>query len=128
VPARVSAVLRTTAATLDASDAALAERDAAAMPARLQLNIVTYAAFAILAALIQLPLLFLMNGGGHAGVLAVPCAIVLPVLSFGLAWLAIGALPPKDAGRTPLLGGVISLLALVPLVVLLAKLALTGPT
>jgi hypothetical protein len=127
VPARVSAVLRTTVATLDASDAGLAESDAAAAPARLRLNVVTYGAFAILAALVQLPLLFLMNGGSRVGVLAVPCAIVLPVLSFGLAWLTIGALPPKDAPRTPLLGGVISLLALVPLVVLLAKLAMTGP-
>jgi hypothetical protein len=66
-----------------------------------------------------------MDNGGRGAVLAIPCAVVLPILSFGLAWVTIGALAPKKSPRTPLLGGVISLLALVPLVVILMGNALT---
>jgi len=39
------------------------------------------------------------------------------VLSFGLGWLTIGAMTRKSTSRTPVLGLMISLLALVPILV-----------
>jgi len=126
VPGRVSTALRASAATLDASETALAQDKATQGPARLGLNVMTYSGFAVLAALVQVPMLLLMGNSDGIGLVAIPCALALPVVSFGLAWLTIGALAPKGSARTPLLGAVISLLALVPLVVLLAGLAMTG--
>jgi hypothetical protein len=122
LPGRVSAALRMAAVSLDGSEAALAGDDDSP---RVGLNLAVYGAFALLAALIQIPMLLVMDNGGRGAVLAIPCAVVLPILSFGLAWVTIGALAPKKSPRTPLLGGVISLLALVPLVVILIGNALT---
>lgn len=128
LPGRVSAALRMAAVSLDGSEAALAGDEVSDGTPRIWLNFGIYIAFAVLAALIQLPMLLIMDNGGRGAVVAIPCAIVLPVLSFGLAWVTIGALTPRDAPRTPLLGGVISLLALVPLVVILVGDALTELT
>jgi hypothetical protein len=123
LPGRVSAALRHTAATLDMSEAELADVPREGPLGRLWTNIVVYGAYAILAALVQLPLLLMADGGDGVVVLAVAGGLVLPVVAFGLGWLTVGALSSRDTPRNPLLGGVISLLALLPLVVLLTGLA-----
>jgi hypothetical protein len=51
------------------------------------------------------------------GVVALPCGVVLPLVAFGLGWLTIGATSRQPVSRTPWLGVLVSLIALVPVLV-----------
>ncbi|WP_433055625.1 hypothetical protein [Dactylosporangium sp. CS-033363] len=118
VPGRVSTALRIAAAGLKRSEAELAAPGRqAASNRRVWLNAGVYFGFALLAAIVQIPALLASEELTGAGLLVLPCALVLPALSFGLGWLTIGSMTRKSTSRTPVLGLVISLLALVPLLV-----------
>jgi hypothetical protein len=82
-------------------------------------NAVVYAAYALLFAMIQLPLLVAISASRTVSpVVAAPCGIALVLVSFWLGWLTIGFLYQQPGGqrprRTPLLGAAISLLAAAP--------------
>jgi hypothetical protein len=127
VPARVSAALRMSTKTLDASEAALTDPSKEAGAGRLSMNFLVYAGFAVLAVILQLPILMMAGGDdGSRGieVVAIVGGAVLPPVAFALGWLTVGALSPKGTPRTPLLGAVVSLLALLPLLVLVAGVVL----
>ncbi|MFI5906253.1 hypothetical protein [Dactylosporangium sp. NPDC051541] len=118
IPGRVATALRMSAAGLKRSEAELAAPGRqAASNRRVWVNAGVYFAFALLAAIVQIPALLASERLTGAGLLALPCALVLPALSFGLGWLTIGAMTRKSTSRTPALGMVISLLALVPVLV-----------
>jgi hypothetical protein len=54
------------------------------------------------------------------GVVALPCGVVLPLVSFALGWLTIGTLSPRQpVRRNALLGALVSLIALVPVLAFL---------
>jgi hypothetical protein len=118
VPGRVSTALRIAAAGLKQSEAALAAPGRqAASNRRVWVNASIYFGFALLAAIVQIPTLLAAQEANGIGVLALPCALVLPAIAFGLGWLTIGAMTRKSTSRTPVLGVVISLLALIPVLV-----------
>ena len=117
IPGPIAEALRLSVATLARSEESLAEPPPA--PVRLWLNVLVYLAFALLAGLVQLPLLLTaVRSNPSIGMLAIPCGLALPLMAFWLAWLTIGAVSREPAGRTPLLGAVVSLVALLPLLVL----------
>ncbi|GAA3448670.1 hypothetical protein [Dactylosporangium matsuzakiense] len=118
IPGRVATALRMAAAGLKRSEAELAAPGRqAASNRRVWVNAGVYFAFALLAAIVQIPALLASERLTGAGLLALPCALVLPAVSFGLGWLTIGAMTRQTTSRTPALGMVISLLALVPVLV-----------
>ncbi|WP_432834418.1 hypothetical protein [Dactylosporangium sp. CA-092794] len=118
VPGRVSTALRVAAAGLKQSEAALAEpgRESASNR-RVWVNASVYFGFALLAAIVQIPTLLASEQASGIGLLALPCSLMLPAIAFGLGWLTIGAMTRRTTSRTPLLGLVISLLALIPVLV-----------
>ncbi|HTJ37383.1 MAG TPA: hypothetical protein VL738_29495 [Dactylosporangium sp.] len=117
LPGRVSRALRIAAAGLKQSEADLAAPGRqAASNRRVWVNAAIYFGFALLAAIVQIPMMMAGDTDG-IGLLALPCALVLPAIAFGLGWLTIGAMTRKSTSRTPVLGIVISLLALIPVVV-----------
>ncbi|MER7002287.1 hypothetical protein ABT297_04455 [Dactylosporangium sp. NPDC000555] len=119
VPGRVSTALRIAAAGLKQSEAALAAPGRqAASNRRVWVNASIYFGFAFLAAIVQIPMLLAGWEANGIGILAFPCALILPAIAFGLGWLTIGAMTRKTTSRTPLLGLVISLLAFIPVLVL----------
>jgi hypothetical protein len=81
-------------------------------------NGVIYGAYAVLFALIQLPMMASLTVLTESPVAAVPCGLVLVAVSFCLAWLTIGFAYREPSGhrprRTPALGIAISLLAAAP--------------
>lgn len=92
-------------------------------------NALVYAGYAGAAALLQIVLFFAVGGGvdgARLGLLC--CGLVVPVFTFGLGWLTVGAFaPPPGAtrhSRSPVLGAVVSLLALTPHVLLLVWIVL----
>jgi hypothetical protein len=118
VPGRVATALRVAAAGLKQSEAALAAPGRqAASNRRVWVNASIYFGFALLAAIVQIPTLLAGQTDDGIGFLALPCALVLPAIAFGLGWLTIGAMTRKSTSRTPVLGVVISLLALIPVLV-----------
>jgi hypothetical protein len=118
LPGRIATALRVAASGLKQSEAALAAPGRQpASNRRVWVNAAIYFAFAVLAAVIQIPMLLAGDWGRGIGLLAVPCALVLPAIAFGLGWLTIGAMTRKSTSRTPVLGVVISLLALIPLLI-----------
>jgi hypothetical protein len=117
VPARASAALRMAAATLDASEADLHDVDQQTSGDRLWTNFLVYGGFTLVAIVIQLPIL--LYGGGVATAVAVPFGVVAPLIAFGLGWLVAGAVAPKGSSRNAGMGAGISLLALLPVIVLI---------
>nr|BFE63736.1 hypothetical protein GCM10020063_082620 [Dactylosporangium thailandense] len=118
VPGRVSTALRMAAGGLKRSEAELtAPGRQAASNRRVWVNAGVYFLFALLAAIVQIPALLASEELTGVGLLALPCALVLPALSFGLGWLTIGAMTRRTTSRTPVLGLVISLIALIPILV-----------
>ncbi|MFC4997260.1 hypothetical protein ACFPIJ_05425 [Dactylosporangium cerinum] len=126
LPGRVSHALRVAAAGLKQSEAALAapDRSGTASSTRVWINAAIYFTFAVLAAVVQVPTLLAGERFDGISLLALPCALVLPALAFGLGWLTIGATTRRPTARTPVMGMAISLLALVPLIVFGAVLIL----
>ncbi|MET7422288.1 hypothetical protein [Dactylosporangium sp. NPDC005555] len=126
LPGRVSHALRVAAAGLKQSEAALAVpgRSDTASSTRVWMNAAIYFTFAVLAAVVQVPTLLAGERFDEISLLALPCALVLPALAFGLGWLTIGATTRRPTSRTPVMGLTISLLALVPLMVFVAVLVL----
>ncbi|GAB3868781.1 hypothetical protein [Dactylosporangium cerinum] len=114
------------AAGLKQSEAALAapDRSGTASSTRVWINAAIYFTFAVLAAVVQVPTLLAGERFDGISLLALPCALVLPALAFGLGWLTIGATTRRPTARTPVMGMAISLLALVPLIVFGAVLIL----
>ena len=92
-------------------------------------NAAVYGAYAVLFALIQLPMMASLTVWTESPVAAVPCGLVLVAVSFCLAWLTIGFAYREPSGhrprRTPALGIAISLLAAAPALVTTVWAALT---
>jgi len=105
------------AATLDASEADLVDVDKQTSGDRLWTNFLVYGGFTLVAIVIQLPIL--LYGGGVATAVALPLGVVAPIIAFGLGWLVAGAVAPKGSSRNPGMGAGISLLALLPVIVLI---------
>lgn len=126
LPGRVSHALRVAAAGLKQSEAALAtpERAGTASSTRVWINAAVYFTFAVLAAVVQVPTLLAGERFDEISLLALPCALVLPALAFGLGWLTIGATTRRPTSRTPVMGMAISLLSLIPMIVFAAVLFL----
>jgi hypothetical protein len=118
VPGRVATALRIAAVGLKQSEAALAAPGRqAASTRRVWVNAGIYLGFAVLAAIVQIPTLLAGERVSQLSLLALPCALALPAIAFGLGWLTIGSMTRRTTSRTPVLGLVISLLALIPLLV-----------
>jgi len=84
-------------------------------------NSYLYAGFAAAVALVQIPFVFAVFNNSFALALGL-CGLITPVISFGLAWAAIGVLyerPNEPVDRTPILGAVISAAAAAPLIILI---------
>jgi hypothetical protein len=126
LPGRVSHALRVAAAGLKQSEGALAapEQSSTASSTRVWMNAAIYFTFAVLAAVVQVPTLLAGERFDEISLLALPCALVLPALAFGLGWLTIGATTRRPTTRTPVMGMAISLLALIPMIVFAAVLFL----
>lgn len=109
-------------ATLQRADAELSDIDARIKKSPGARNGIIYFSYAMLFALAQVPLLFmLILGDGITPVAVAPCGVVLVFVSFALAWLTIGFAYREPSGhrprRTPALGLMISLLAGTPALV-----------
>jgi hypothetical protein len=108
-------------AALQRADAELSDVDARINRSPGLRNATIYAAYALLFALVQLPMMASMTVWLNSPVAAVPCGLVLVVVSFWLAWLTIGFAYREPSGhrprRTPALGIAISLLAAAPALV-----------
>jgi hypothetical protein len=105
--------------TLQRADAELSDIDARIKRSPGARNGLIYFSYAVLFALAQVPLLFmLVVEDGIAPVAAVPCGVMLVFVSFALAWLTIGFAYQEPSGqrprRTPVLGMLISLIAGTP--------------
>ncbi|GIJ53860.1 hypothetical protein [Virgisporangium aurantiacum] len=105
--------------TLQRADAELSDIDARIKRSPGARNGIIYFSYAVLFALAQVPLLFmLVVEDGIAPVAAVPCGVMLVFVSFALAWLTIGFAYQEPSGlrprRTPVLGMLISLIAGTP--------------
>jgi hypothetical protein len=108
--------------TLQRADAELSDIDTQIKRSPGARNGMIYFSYAVLFALAQVPLLFLLIvGNGITPVTVAPCGLVLIVLSFALAWLTIGFAYREPSGqrprRTPALGMLISLIAGTPAIV-----------
>jgi hypothetical protein len=105
-------------AALRRADAELSDVDAQINRSPGMRNATIYAAYALLFALVQVPMLASMAVRTASPVAGVPCGLVLVVVSFCLAWSTIGFAYREPNGdrprRTPALGIVISLLAAGP--------------
>ena len=105
-------------AALQRADAELRDVDARINRSPGLRNATIYGAYAVLFALIQLPMMASLWVRTNSPVAAVPCGLVLVVLSFWLAWFTIGFAYREPSGhhprRTPALGIAISLLAAAP--------------
>lgn len=106
-------------AALQRADAELSDIDARINRSPGSRNGIIYFSYAILFALAQVPLLFMLAvEDGVAPVAAVPCGLMLVFVSFALAWLTIGFAYREPSGqrprRTPFLGMLISLIAGTP--------------
>lgn len=104
---------------LQRADAELSDIDARINRSPGARNGIIYFSYAILFALAQVPLLFMLAvEDGVAPVAAVPCGMMLVFVSFALAWLTIGFAYREPSGqrprRTPVLGMLISLIAGTP--------------
>jgi hypothetical protein len=116
-------------AALQRADAELTDVDARINRSPGLRNATIYGAYAVLFALIQLPMMASLTVLTESPVAAVPCGLVLVAVSFCLAWLTIGFAYREPSGhrprRTPALGIVISLLAAAPAFVTTIWAALT---
>jgi hypothetical protein len=106
-------------ATLGRADAELSHVDFELRRSPHLHNAAVYAAYALLFALIQVPLVAsIATSESIPMMVGAPCGAALMIISFWLSWLTIGFLyqQPGDQrrSRTPVLGAVISLLAAAP--------------
>jgi hypothetical protein len=108
-----------TAATLDRSEAELVDVDKQTSGDRLWTNFFVYGAFALLAVLVQLPILLI--GSGTTALITLPFGVLVTALAFAVSWLVVGVISPKGSSRSPLLGAGISLLGLLPVLVLIVS-------
>jgi hypothetical protein len=103
---------------LQRADAELSDVDARINRSPGLRNATIYGSYAALFALVQLPMMAWMTVLTASPLAAVPCGLVLVVVSFWLAWLTIGFAYREPSGhrprRTPALGIAISLLAAAP--------------
>lgn len=119
-PSAVLAAMRHARSTLDSADAELTSADTSTgsrrfidRPAVVR-NLFVYGAFAIVVLVLQ-TVLFVGAPEQSLPALAPICGLVLPLLAYGLGWLAVGIVYPPIAGRkvdrTPLVGAVVCLVA-----------------
>jgi hypothetical protein len=119
LPEAALAMLAEARAALSRADAELSDVDARVNRSPGLRNAAIYAAYALLFALVQLPLLATLAASENvAAIVAAPCGAVFVAISFGMAWLTIGAAYRQPGGqrppRTPFLGALVSLLAATP--------------
>jgi hypothetical protein len=119
LPEAAMAMIGEAHAALQRADAELSDIDARIKRSPGARNSTIYFLYAVLFALAQVPLLFmLILGDGITALAVVPCGVVLIFVSFALGWLTIGFAYREPSGqrprRTPALGLVISLLAGTP--------------
>ena len=105
-------------AALQRADAELSDVDARINRSPGLRNAGVYIAYAVLFALVQIPMIASLAVRDASPVAGVPCGLVLVAVSFWLAWLTIGFAYREPNGqrprRTPALGIMISLLAAAP--------------
>jgi Na+/proline symporter len=106
-------------ATLGHVDAELSDVDARINSSPGLRNAAIYGTYAVLFAVMQLPMLASLAASRNAlAIVGAPCGLALVLVSFCLGWLTIGFLYQQPGGqrppRTPLIGAVVSLLAIAP--------------
>lgn len=107
-PAAVLAALRQARGTADAADATMvAGGGAAARPWRpWARNLLVYGPFAAAVLIVQI-VLYLVVPPGSVPTYTLLCGLSLPVLAFGLGWVAIGFVyGPGKVDRTPIVGAI----------------------
>jgi hypothetical protein len=118
LPEAAMTMLGEARAALRRADGELANVDARRKRSPGARNGVIYAAYAVLFALVQVPMLATMAVQKASPVAGVPCGLTLVAVSFFLAWLTIGFAYSEPNGqrppRTPALGIMISLIAAAP--------------
>lgn len=110
-PTAVLAALHHARSTLDTADAELTLLDGpgAAERSPAVRNLTVYGAFALLILVLQL-ILFVVTPEESLPLLAPICGLALPLLAFGLGWLAVGLVyPATPVDRTPLVGAMVCL-------------------
>jgi hypothetical protein len=136
-PLAVHGALRGAQPTLGATDAILSTLDgagqglaAAGRQPNVMRNLLVYLGFALATVLVPLVTLWVSRDS----VLVIPtvgCAIVLPVMGYGFAWLTVGALESAPTRgrvyRAPVLGAATTVLTVVTIYLVYALLAVTGP-
>ena len=118
LPEAAMAMIGEARAALHRADAELSDVDARINRSPGIRNATIYGAYAVLFAIVQLPMMASLTVRTASPVAGVPCGLVLVVVSFWLAWLTIGFAYREPSGhrprRTPALGIAISLLAAAP--------------
>ncbi|HET8662204.1 MAG TPA: hypothetical protein VFM55_24875 [Micromonosporaceae bacterium] len=97
-------------AELDGTGPARAGEPLAAWPPAVR-NLLVYGPLALLVLLLQIVLLAASSEGSPAWP-AAACALVLPVLGYGVGWVAVGLVPwggGEPVDRTPLVGALVCL-------------------
>ena len=122
---QVVGALRLAAVALNDADALL---DGAHPAGRTSRNTAVYVAFTLLGTLVQLALVLVVSTAPALALAALPVGLLVPVGSFALGWLSLGAVfgLPRHR-RTPGFGAVVSAVALLPLAALAGWLALGAP-
>ncbi|MFY1652654.1 hypothetical protein ACN27J_17370 [Solwaraspora sp. WMMB762] len=91
-------------------------------------NLLVYGPFAVIVLMIQLAMFVVAGDRAPVGY-ALGCGLVLPLVAFGLGWLAVGfvfAGPGQRPDRTPLVGALVCAVPLVLALVLAALISLLG--
>jgi hypothetical protein len=118
LPEAAMTMLREARAALRRADAELSDVDARINRSPGVRNASIYITYAVLFALIQVPMIATLAVREASPVAGVPCGLVLVAVSFSLAWLTIGFAYREPNGqqprRTPALGIMISLFAAAP--------------
>ncbi|ROO62826.1 hypothetical protein EDC02_4821 [Micromonospora sp. Llam0] len=127
-PARQAAITRAHA-QIDAvnGDLAVAAGPSGGPPPWLR-NLLVYGPFAVIVLMIQLAMFVVAGDRAPLGY-ALGCGLVLPLVAFGLGWLAVGfvfAGPGQRPDRTPLVGALVCAVPLVLALVLAALISLLG--
>ncbi|WBB97330.1 hypothetical protein O7543_17790 [Solwaraspora sp. WMMA2080] len=127
-PARQAAIARAHA-QVDAAngDLAVAAGPSGGPPPWLR-NLLVYGPFAVIVLMIQLAMFVVAGDQAPLGY-ALGCGLVLPLVAFGLGWLAVGFVfggPRQRPDRTPLVGALVCAVPLVLALVLAALISLLG--
>jgi hypothetical protein len=120
-PAAVSAALNAAHNALDSAHSLLSTVENRRPYLR---NGAVYGVFAAVAALAQVAIFVLASETSPIAIMAIPCGLILPTMAFVLGWLTIGLFGPEPgedrADRTAGFGALVSALAALPLIAMIA--------